>query len=409
MIPCTSVARRAAALLLATAAVALPIAPVVAQETRAAVDVSAGAAYSTNPFLVRGGGESAVSTELSIVPQVNFVDERSQASILARYRRSDYLTRYNSAEAYGISATARRVMSSRLSLRADATYDSSIIGQNGLGVVGVVNPNPVPGPDLSTPDITLIGLNQRQNAISAAIGGDYRISTRDTINGQVSINRVSYGGGAAGGLLLSSRTTGASIGYNRSLSERLSIGAQGAGSWIDYDNPGYSGHTYSPQGTLSYQASQLVNLSLGAGVVFVSSTTPRGTFTTTGLSGTFTGCRNGGRAVQCVRAYSDAQPTGLGDVSRRFGASLDYSYQLREYDFVRASVEYTRLTTTSDTTLQAPRTSFLSGQATYERGITRRLFAGASVGYRQADSTGFGTPHDVTFRLFLRTRLGDIR
>ncbi|WP_028967670.1 hypothetical protein [Sphingomonas phyllosphaerae] len=409
MIPRKSAARGAAALLLATAAVTLPTTPLAAQETRFAVDVSAGAAYSTNPFLVRSGGESSVSTELSVVPQLNFVDERSQASLVARYRRSDYLTRYNSAEAYGFSALARRTMSSRLNLRADVSFDSSIIGQNGLGIVGVVNPNPVPGPDLSTPDITLIGLNQRQNAISAAVGGDYRLSTRDTINGQVSVNRISYGGNGGNGVLLSSRTTGATVGYSRSLSERLSVGAQGSGSWIDYDNPSYSGHTYSPQATVSYQASQLVNLSLGAGVVFVSSTTPRGTFTTTGFSGTFNGCRNGGRSVQCLRAYSDAQPTGLGDVSRRLGASFDYSYQVGEFDFLRASVEYSRLTTTSNTTLQAPRTSFLSGQATYERGLTRRLFAGASVGYRQADATGFGTPHDVTFRLFLRTRLGDIR
>ena len=410
MIAGRSAARAAAALLLATTAVALPVTPLAAQETRFAVDVSAGAAYSTNPFLVRGGGESAASTELSVVPQLSFIDEQSEASLVARYRRSDYLTRYSTAEAYGFSASARRAMSSRLSLRADVSYDSSIIGQNGLGVVGVVDPNPVPGPDLSTPDITLIGLNQRQNAVSAGLGGSYRLSTRDTVNAQVTVNRVSYGGGSgSSGLLLSSRTTGATIGYSRSLSERLSVGAQGSGSWIDYDTRGFSGHTYSPQGTLNYQVSPLVNLSLGAGVIFVSSTTPRGTSTTSGLSGTFSGCRNGGRSVQCVRAYSDAQPTGLGDVSRRFGGSIDYSYQLREFDVVRASIDYSRLTTTTAATVQAPRSAFLGGQVAYERGLSRRLFAGASVGYRQANATGFGSPHDVTFRLFLRTRLGDIR
>lgn len=400
--------RKSVALLLAAAVAALPVTPVVAQETRVAVDVSAGATYATNPFLIRDGGDGAVSTELAITPQLSFVDERSEASLLARYRRSDYLTRYNSAEAYGFTAVARRAMSSRLNLNANVSYDSSIIGQSGLGIVGVVNPNPIPGPDLGTPDITLIGLNQRQNSIAAALGGSYRLTSRDTVNAQVSVNRVSYGGDG-NGLLLSSRTTGATVGYSRSLSERLSVGAQGSGSWIDYDNPGFAGHTYSPQGTLSYQLSPQVNFSLGAGAVFVSSTTPRGTATTTGFSGNFTGCRNAGRSVQCLRGYSDAQPTGLGDVSRRLGAAFDYSYQLREFDFVRATLEYSRLTTTSDVSVQAPRTDFLNAMATYERGLSRRLFAGASVGYRQTSATGFGSPHDVTFRLFLRTRLGDIR
>ena len=403
-----SMTRGAAALLLASTTVALPLAPAVAQETRVAVDVTAGGAYSTNPFLVRDGGEGAASTELAITPQLSFVDERNQASLVARYRRSDYLTRYSAAEAYGFSALARRAMSARLNLRADVSYDSSIIGQNGLGLVGAVNPNPIPGPDLRTPDISLIGLNQRQNAVAAAFGADYRLSTRDTVTGQVSINRVSYGDGG-NAFLLSSRTADATIGYSRSLSERLSVGAQGSGTWIDYDNPGYSGHTYAPQGTLTYQLSPRVNLSGGLGAVFVSSTTPAGTVTATGLSANFNGCRDGGRSVQCLRAYSDAQPTGLGDVSRRYGAAADYSYQLREFDVVRASIEYSRLNTTSNTTLQAPRTDFVSGQASYERSFTRRIFAGASVGYRHANGRGFGSPSDVTFRLFLRTRLGDIR
>jgi len=406
-----SVARGGAGLLLAAAVIVVPMAPVAAQETRASVDVSAGGAYSTNPFLVRGGGDGAVSTELAITPQVSFVDERDQASLVAFYRRSDYLTRYNSAEAYGFSALGRRAMSTRLNLRADLSYQSSIIGQSGLGVVGVVDPVLTPSPVVGAPDITLIGLNQRQNSIISSLGADYRLSARDTINGQISLTRISYGGGGRGNnlALLSSRTTGASVGYSRSLSERLSIGVQGSGSWIDYDNPTYSGHTYSPQGTVNYQLSQQVSLSAGAGVVFVSSTTPRGTSTSTGFAGNFSGCRNAGRSVQCLRASSDAQPTGLGDVSRRMAASFDYSYQLREFDLVRGSIEYSRLTTTSDATLQAPRTDYLTALVSYERGLTRRVFAGASVGYRQASVTGFGTPNDVTFRLFLRTRLGDIR
>lgn len=402
-----TLSRGAAAALLTGALATLSAAPVGAQETRAAVDVSAGASYSTNPFLIRDRGRDtgAFATELAITPQVTFLDERNEATLLARYSRSDYLTRYSAAESYGVAAQARRAMTPTLNARADLSFDSSIIGQNGLGVVGVVDPTP--GPDLGTPDIAVIGLNQRQNAIVAALGADWRVAPRDTLTGQVSINRISYG--RESGALLSSRSTAATVGYSRALSERTSVGLQGSGTWIDYDRPGYSGHTYAPQATLTHQVNQQLNFTLGAGVIFVSSTTPAGTSNVTGFSGNFNGCRTAGRSTQCVRAYSDAQPTGLGDVSRRWGGAFDYSYRLRENDVLRASVDYSRLTATSDITLQAPRVEYLNASVAYERAVTRRLFAGASVGYRQASVSGLGTPSDTIFRLFLRTRLGDRR
>lgn len=400
-----TLARGASVLLLTGTLTALPLAPLDAQETRAAVDVSVGGSYSTNPFLIRGGGAGAFATELAVTPQVTFLDERSEATILARYRRSDYLTRYSAAEGYGVAAQARRAMTPTLTARADLSFDSSIIGQNGLGVVGVVDSTVQPTP--GTPDIAVIGLNQRQNAIVAGLGADWRVGPRDTLTAQGSVSRITYDGNSAA--LLSSRTTAATVGYSRALSERTSIGVQGSGSWINYDRPGYSGHTYSPQFTLNRQISQQIRFSLGAGVIFVSSTTPFGTSNVTGLSGTFNGCREAGRTTQCLRAFSDAQPTGLGDVSRRYGGTFDYSYRLRESDVVRATIDYSHLTATSNTTLQVPSVGFLGGSVSYERGFTRRLFAGASVGYRQATGDGFGNPNDVTFRLFLRTRLGDRR
>lgn len=396
--------RRRAALSLAVALSGVSALPAAAQDTRLAVDVSAGGSYSTNPFLIRGDAEGAVATELMISPQLTVVDERNEASLIAHYRRSDYLNRYNAAEGYGVQAQARRALTSTLSARADVSYESSIVGQSGLGVVGVVDPNP--GPDLGTPDISLIGLNQRQNSLVASLGADWRFGPRDTLTGRASANRISYGGES--GALLSSQTTGATLGYSRALSERTSVGFQGTGSWTDYDRRGFSGASYSPQGTLSHQIDQRLRFSLGLGAVFISSTTPLRTTKATGFSGTFDGCRTAGRSAQCVRAFSDAQATGLGDISRRYGGSFDYSYRLRENDVLRGMIDYSRLTATSDT-LQVPQVGFLSGIVSYERSFTQRLFVGASAGYRQATGGGLGNPSDLTFRLFLRTRLGDRR
>ncbi len=418
---------RPAAALLTVAIATVPAGQAVAQETAVAVDVSAGGSYSTNPFLISGDsdGKGAFATELSVTPQVMYRDERSDAALIARYRRSDYIDRYNSAEGYGFTAQAQRALNPLLSANATVSFDSSIVGQSGLGVVGVVDPSltpvpgiglPVPGigvpgvgvPGVSVPDLSLIGLNQRQNTLAASLGATLRVGPHDTLNGSVNANRVSYGSNS-NIALLSSRGTGATIGYSRALSERTSVGIQGSGSWTEYDRNGFHGSSYSPQGTLSHRLGAQLNLDLAAGVVFISSTTTRGRSNVTGFSGSLSGCHTGNRSAQCLRAYSDAQATALGDISRRYGGSFDYSYRLRENDVLRASIGYSRLVATSDNTLQIPQVSYLNADAAYERSFTRRFFGGASVGYRQATGGGLGNPSDLIFRLFVRTRLGDRR
>lgn len=413
---------RPATLLLTVALATVPAVQAVAQETAVAVDVSAGGSYATNPFLVRGDsdGKGAFATELAVTPQLMYRDERSNAALVARYRRSDYLDRYNSVEAYGFTAQAQRSLSSVLSANANVSYDSSIVGQGGLGVVGVVDPTltpvpgiglPVPGigvPGVGVPDISLIGLNQRQNTLSASFGASLRVGPRDSLTGNVNANRVTYGSNSNIGLL-SSRSTGAMIGYSRSLSERTSIGVQGSGSWTEYDRGDLHGSSYSPQGTLTHRLGERLSVDLAAGVVFISSTTARGRSNVTGFSGSLNGCHTGDRSARCLRAYSDAQATGLGDISRRYGGSFDYSYRLREKDVLRASIGYSRLLATSSDTLQIPQVGYLNVDGAYERSFTRRIFGGASVGYRQATGGGLGNPSDLIFRLFVRTRLGDRR
>lgn len=401
------------ALVLTTALTTLPAVRAGAQEVRGSVDVQVGGGYSTNPFLLRGdntGATGSAFTELSVTPQLVVLDERSEATLLARYRRSDYLRRYDAAEAYGVEARGRRQLTQRLSGTADIAFDSSIIGQGGYGVVGVVNPNP--GTDLGTPDIAVIGLNQRQYSLVSALGLNWRATERDTFSADARVARITYdnNGNNNGALfpLTSSTTKGGTLGYTRALSSRMSIGAQVLGSWTEFGRPGFSGSSYQPQGTLSYRLNSRYHFTLAAGAVLISSTTDRGTAKTTGLSGNFYGCRQDTRATACVRLYSDSQATGLGDISRRYGGSADYSYRVRENDVLRATVDYSQIKATSSV-IQLPDTAFFGVTGAYERKISQRLFGGASIGYRQATGDTLGRPNDVTFRFFLRTRLGDPR
>lgn len=396
-------ARHASAVALGTLVIALAAAPAAAQTT-VALDAQAAIGYSSNPFLVSGDDDrGSWFTELTVQPELLYQDELGDAGIIGHYRRTDYFDRYDSADSYGAEARARRQLSQTLTGRASVAYDSSILGQGGAGIVGVVDPT-LP-PDVGTPDITLLGLRQRQESVVATMGADWRVSERDTANAEVRVSNIDYGDGP---LLTSSRTVSGTVGYSRSVSQRTSVGAQVSGSWVDFGRNGYSGQFYQPQLTLTHQVSETLRFSIGAGPLFVVSKTDRGTERSTGFSGNFFGCHDGDRATACVRAYSDAQPTGLGDISKRWGGAFDYSYVVREFDILRASVDYSHVSETSSL-LQVPSISYLTAGATYEHGFSRRWFAGVSGSYRQADGNGFERTSDVGVKFFIRTRLGDTK
>ncbi|MGK6321937.1 hypothetical protein ACMGDM_02500 [Sphingomonas sp. DT-51] len=391
------------ALPLGAALVALPCTLADAQTTRLIVDGQAGVGYSSNPFLVNDDGAGSAFTELSISPQLVRFDEKGEAALSAYYRRTDYFTRYDSADSYGVEARARRQLTETFNAHAVVSYDSSIIGQSSYGLVGVLDPS-LP-PDLGTPDIALLGLRQRQKSLTAAIGADLRISQRDTINGEVRASRISYGDS---GLLTSSTTKSATLGWSHAVSARTSVGLQGSGSWSNFDRDRTSGSFYQPQVTLTHQFSESVSLSAAVGALFITSRTPLGTTHSTGISGNIFACKAGQRSNICARAYSDAQPTGFGDVSKRQGAGIDYSYQLRENDVLRASADYSRVQETSNL-LQARNASFINAGASYEHGFSRRLFGGVAGGYRRATGGGQDWPSDVNVKVFVRARWGDTR
>ena len=161
-----------------------------------------------------------------------------------------------------------------------------------------------------------------------------------------------------------------------------------------------------PQVTLTHQFSSSVTVTAALGALFITSRTPLGTTHSTGVSGNLFACKAGQRSNTCFRAYSDAQPTGFGDISKRQGAGLDYSYQVRENDVVRASVDYSRVQETSNL-LQARNASFITGGASYEHGFSRRLFGGVTGGYRRATGGGRDWPSDLNVKVFVRARWGD--
>lgn len=396
---------RAIPVVRAAAVVATLLSPAAAwsQTTELTVSAQAQGGYSTNPFFVGTGDTGSAYVDLSIQPQLAQVDELGNVVISANYHRTEYFRRYDGTDSYGVDASGQRRLSPLLAVHVNAGYYSAILGQGGLTTPTVVDPTtPVVGPTL--PDITVLGLRQRQESINAGVGTDWQLSPLDSTSLGVRMSRYDYGNNDP--RLTSSRSISADASYTRTLSSRTSVGLSGSGTWTEFGRGGSSGDYYSAQATYHRQLSEHLRMDLAAGILFIQSTTAGGRINTTGFSGNASLCSDAKRQTYCVRAYSSAQPTGFGDISKSYGAGLSYSYRLNEDDFITANADYSRVETTSSL-LQIPRSNYVNASLGYEHSFTRTLVGGAGAGYRRISGGFFDHEDDLNLRIYLRISLGD--
>lgn len=430
--------RRIAAELIASAALMCWGTSASAQSQKFSVDVFASVGYASNPFLVADGSTSAGFLEVSATPRFVLIDEQGATSIQAFFRHSQYHREFGSSQNYGIQADSNRQLTEKLSARAFAGFDSSILGERGfrnnlLGAEPVTIPavqptNPVPGaqpvpapppqPTVVLPtdiftDVGLIGLRTRQNQFRAGGGLSYQISSIDSISADANIIRSDFGSGRVEQLLTDYLGYGASLGYSRALSTQTQVGARLSAQKADYDEPGFSSNVYQPQLTISSRVSPLWTVSAAAGLLFIKTRTPLGSSDSTGLSGNINGCRAGEASNLCLAAYRDASATGIGGVSKTLGSSVSYSYRLNQTDSVRADASYSKSdltgTVRNDELARRFSSSYVNANVSYDRAFSRRLTGGATLGYRDIFDSGFETSADVTGQVYIRARFGDIQ
>jgi hypothetical protein len=396
-----------------------------AQQLRPVVDVTASAGASSNPFLLEDAGDAAVFIEGAVAPRLTVSDERGNSTIGGYVRGTAYLNGgYDPTWAIGAFAQSQRSVSERLVIRGSVQLDSSIIGERFNDAL--LNPPsfavdpvptqptdvPTPGlqapaplvPQIVAPDITLLGIRQRQTSIGGSVGASYQLSTRDSLSADVQAQRSDNGG-----QLASFSSYGASIGYSRSLSELTQIGLRLNGQWTDFGDGfgGGTGEVYQPQITLDTRLSPLWRLSAGAGLLITETKTPFTRTSATGVSATARLCRDGERSEACLFGSRDAGPNGLGFISRRLNFGGSYSARLSADDSLRAAVDYSRVD--GDGALGvAENFSFFSATAGYDRRLNQRLRGGANAGFRRSDGS-FGSGSDFSASLFISARLGSLQ
>jgi len=343
---------------------------------------------ANNPYLVAGPNTSAESISASISPMLTYNDGTGTFRLLGNVQHTEFSRFYSASDNYSISSNLTKRLSPKLSLFADLGYDSSITTANDLlSVIG--GTQPVIGPTPTIPGAVAINaLQRRRVAYNGDAGFDYQPTAFDTwhIRSGFSLTRYPAIIATAQYNYFSS-----SIGYDRVLNGRSSIGFNVALGRVDYLNTSIGdARTVSPQVTFSTQLDANWSLSGSAGATVSSTQGPVGKIRNTGFSGSANLCRTFPRAKLCVFGSRSVQPSLLGGVVPQTNVGASYSVQLDARSDIAASGSYTFSERLVVGGAFRP-LGYGRGEITYSRRITERLKGFVGVGYA-------GSYNDVVHR-----------
>lgn len=420
-------------------ALAWPVATAAQTQSRVSADASATIGYNNNPFQTVGSDTGAAVVTLDIAPSYQLLTPRSTITVSADANLQQYLSHYGHNDSYSgafdyqgrpsehVAAHARLDLSSAvlgaynnyLPLATTPTYTAvpTPVAATGTAVAGTdaaaLVPVTVVSPLVPYTDVGLYGLRTRRR--TGRLSGDlgFTLSSRDslTVAGYAEVTRyndASIGAFGSGDY----EAYGGSLGYQRRLSDRLSVGLTGSAASYNYHGGYPDNQIYSIQATASARFSDRWNASGALGVSFVNGGYGLST-TSTSLSGNINVCRTGPHSSMCVQASRQVSPTGFAGSQYVTSAGLFWNRQLDERQNVSLSGSYSKVggdnvlgTAASPLAGYPLQTQYAQATAGYSRRLGTRLRLVASVDYRALLGDNVGRADDFGGQIGLSYHFG---
>ena len=257
------------------------------------VDLEAGAGYSSNPIQRISGSSGSGYGRFSVRGVHTRISTRTSTSISAYAQESVY-SRRNGGQ---LSADLRVNHSARVSERfsvfgsLQGSFDKG--GQLDTRVLATPVLPLLPGdiqPPVILPGGDILSLSGRQYRFNANVGGSNVLGPRDSLNFSSVIQHVV----SKNGLFDTRYTTiPLSIGYDRTLSARTTVGVEAVYQHTDYNGPA-SFASFSPRLTFRQMLSERMNLSASIGPSFSSSDNGTTKRHSTGVAGDLNVCSTTG-------------------------------------------------------------------------------------------------------------------
>jgi hypothetical protein len=375
------------------------------------VDLEAGAGYSTNPTLSITDAKGAAFGRLSARAVHTRITDRT-TTVLTGFLQGQFYTRGQSSQkTVNLSASHDARVSEKLRVFGDASLGYDEGGQYDNRVFSAPNvplpPGVIQPPIVIGPGGDFFSVSSKSYTASAHIGGQLAVSARDFVTASTGLNHVVT---KIGAFPTRYTTIPVSLGWDRQLSTRTTVGARVAASYTDYNGP-VNIRTISPQFTIQSLLSERLSLNAAVGVAFSRTDTGIATRRSTGPSGNVSLCWRGEKDNMCADASIDQQTATAAGPAKSVSVGVNYSRRLDADQTLAFSLSASRYSNPVLVTnvYSFSRATYLRAAADYSRRIGNRLFAGVSLAARKVGQTGPDPKADLSGSLFLRYRLGDIR
>lgn len=375
-------------------------------------DLSAGAGYSTNPFL-RLQDRSSAFGRVGLNGFHSWNSERGSTWLSGYVEDTAYLKgSYGNKAIFSINAHTDRSISEKLRVYGDLAAYGDVAGQltnRFAPVPPVVTPPDVPPPS-TNPE--LFNLSGRQYRVSGQVGAAIATSTRSSISLDAS---VVHGFFTGVNKIADYTTYQGSIGYSHQLSERTWGGVN-----VSVEHQDFRGGDYANviNTTLTMRTQLAADIQASGAVGLLAIYQHRLGQDEHSYSPSFRAsiCKSGEKSSFCFNASRDAEASlGIGLVQGGRGASISTNFELSyrrkvgEFSQLYATATATRNTTVNNGLPGENFSStYLSGLIGYDHKIGKRLFLGVTGGARKLYQNGPDPKTDVNGNVYLRYRLGDL-
>jgi hypothetical protein len=374
------------------------------------VDLEGGAGYSTNPNLVFGDNTGAGFGRLSAHAVHTRVSTRTTTVLSGFAQNIFYVNRYGLQPSFSLTGRHDAQVNEKLQLFGDVGFSYDEGGQLDTRILTLPNVPPAPGvtePTLINPAGDFVSVRGKHYVATGNLGGQLALGPRDFMTLTGGAEHVVF---KSGGFDTHYTSIPLSLGYERQLSARTTVGARVAAQFTNYDGP-VDTRVITPQLTIQTLISERMTLSGAVGASFVSTDNGSLTDHSTGLAANASLCSAGEHDHFCARAGVDQEGTTVVGPARTITAGVDYSRQLDANQTIAFSVSGTRYSRPSSTVF-GPFTSdstYARGAADYSRRLSDRWFGGVGLAARKTTQAGPDPKVDFSGSLYIRYRLGDLR
>jgi len=375
------------------------------------LDLEAGAGYSTNPLMRFGDHTESAFARISAHAVHTRVTERT-TTILSAFGQGVFYTDDQGAHGSAdVSARHDARVSEKLRLFGDLDFAYDQGGQLDTRIITVPDvplpPGTVQPPVLLPQTGDLLSITDRHYRASGHIGAQFALSAREYLNVSSGLEYEAF---KSSGFDSHFTTIPVSLGYDRQISARTTLGARLSARHTEYSGPG-SFTVFTPQATFQTMLTDRLSLNGAVGVSLAS--VDNGLFTrhTTGIAANASLCWRGEHDSLCARGGVDQEAATTAGPARNYNVGVDYGRQLDANQTIHLSVGANHYSTPVEilTDRSFRQGTYFVAAADYSRRFSDRFFGGINGSARKLAQTGTDPKADISGSLFIRYRLGDIR